>query len=85
MAKILPFQGKPPTPPDNILRKVSGRPKNADVRRREYLTPDEVEFLMKSAGSIGRHRHRDKTLILLMYRHGLRVTEAMDLRWDQMN
>ena len=85
MAKILPFQGKPPTLPDNILRKVSGRPKNADVRRREYLTPDEVEFLMKSAGSIGRHRHRDKTLILLMYRHGLRVTEAIDLRWDQMN
>ncbi len=41
--------------------------------------------LMKSAGNIGRHRHRDKTLILVMYRHGLRVSEAIDLRWDQMN
>ena len=33
----------------------------------------------------GRHRHRDKTLILVMYRHGLRVSEAIDLRWDQVN
>ncbi len=85
VAKILAFEGKQPSPPDNILRKVPGRPKNADVRRREHLTPDEVESLMKAAGSIGRHRHRDKTLILVMYRHGLRVSEAIDLRWDQMN
>jgi type 1 fimbriae regulatory protein FimB/type 1 fimbriae regulatory protein FimE len=85
MAKILAFEGKQPGPPDNILQKVPGRPKNVEVRRREHLTPDEVTSLMKSAGSIGRHRHRDKTLILLMYRHGLRVSEAIDLRWDQMN
>lgn len=85
MAKILAFEGKQPSTSDNILRKVPGRPKNVEVRTREYLTPEEVALLMKSAGSIGRHRYRDKTLILLMYRHGLRVSEAIDLRWDQMN
>jgi type 1 fimbriae regulatory protein FimB/type 1 fimbriae regulatory protein FimE len=85
MAKILPFEGITKRSPDNILRKVPTRPKNLDVRQREHLTPDEVTSLLKSAGSIGRHRHRDKTLILVMYRHGLRVTEAVDLRWDQMN
>jgi integrase len=85
VAKILAFEGKQPRPSDNILRKVPGRPKNVDVRRREYLTPVEVDSLMKVAGNFGRHRHRDKTLILVMYRHGLRVSEAIDLRWDQMN
>ncbi len=85
MAKVLAFEGKTTSPPNNILRKVPGRPKNADVRRREHLTPEEVALLMKAAESMGRHRHRDKTLILVMYRHGLRVSEAIDLRWDQVN
>ena len=85
MAKILAFEGKQPSPQKNILRKVPGRPKNGDVRSREYLTLEEVETLMQAAGSMGRHQHRDRTLILIMFRHGLRVSEAIDLRWDQVN
>jgi len=27
-------------------------------------------------------RHRDATLILITYRHALRVTELVSLRWD---
>ena len=38
-----------------------------------------------AAGNVGRHRHRDRTLILIMFRHGLRVSEAIDLRWDQVD
>ena len=85
MAKILPFEGKQPCPPDNILRKVPVRPKNAEVRSREYLTLEEVDALMKAAGSVGRHCFRDKSLILIMFRHGLRVSEAINLRWDQVD
>jgi integrase len=85
MAKILAFEDKKPILPDNVLRKVPGRPKNGDVRSREYLTQDEVEALMKAAANTGRHPHRDRTLILTMFRHGLRVSEAVDLRWDQVN
>ena len=85
MAKILAFKGKQPNLPRNILRKVPGRPKNVDVRSREYLTVDEVEALMKAAGNMGRHQHRDRTLILMMFWHGLRVSESVDLRWDQID
>lgn len=85
MADLLPFERKIKCPPDNILRKAPGRPRNLDVRSREHLTLDEVKTLMKAAGSIGRHQHRDRTLILTMFRHGLRVSEAIDLKWDQVN
>ena len=65
--------------------KLPKRQKNKDVRTREYLTEQEVEMLMDSAKTTGRHRHRDATLILLAYRHGLRVTELVSLRWDQID
>jgi integrase len=49
-----------------------------------YLTADELEKLIK-AGRKGRYGRRDATLMLLIARHGLRVTEAIDLRWDQID
>jgi integrase len=52
--------------------------------RRRYLTANELEKLIK-AGRKGRYGRRDATLMLLMVRHGLRVTEAIDLRWDQID
>jgi len=58
---------------------------NRERRSREYLTPDEVTRLMVAAGRLGRHRHRDATLILLGYRHGFRVSELVALRWDQID
>ena len=61
------------------------RPKNGELRSREFLTPDEVEALGQAAGRVGRHRHRDRTMILLAYRHGLRVSELVALRWDQVD
>jgi type 1 fimbriae regulatory protein FimE len=85
MPKVLDFPALAPTRSANILRKVPGRSKNADVRSREYLTADEVDALIKAAGQVGRHRTRDRTLILLSYRHGLRVSEAVGLKWDQVD
>jgi type 1 fimbriae regulatory protein FimB/type 1 fimbriae regulatory protein FimE len=52
--------------------------------KRRYLTADELEKLIKAARK-GRYGRRDATLMLLMARHGLRVTEAVDLRWDQID
>jgi integrase len=56
---------------------------NADLRTREYLTEAEVERLMAAAKK-NRWGHRDATMILVAYRHGLRVSELVDLRWDQI-
>ncbi len=61
------------------------RVKNTDRRTREHLTPPEVERLMAAAGRRGRHGHRDATLILLAYRHGLRVSELVALRAEQID
>jgi integrase len=57
---------------------------NADLRTREYLTEAEVERLLK-ATKANRWGHRDGTMILVAYRHGLRASELTDLRWDQID
>jgi len=62
-----------------------GRVPNATVRTREHLTPDEVERLITEASGSGRYAHRQATLILLSYRHGLRVGELVALRWEQVD
>jgi integrase len=59
------------------------RLKNADLRTREYLTEGEVQRLI-NAVKTNRYGHRDATMILVAYRHGLRVSELTDLRWDQV-
>jgi site-specific recombinase XerD len=56
------------------------KPKNPDRCARECLTPAEVERLIGAARQVGRHDDRDATLILRMYRQGLRVAEASRLR-----
>jgi site-specific recombinase XerD len=71
--------------PATVNRTV--RPKrlpNGDLRTREYLTEAEVERLMKAATK-NRWGHRDATMILVTYRHGLRVSELVDLRWHQVD
>jgi site-specific recombinase XerD len=61
------------------------RPKNETLRSREYLLPDEVEKLLQAAKKMGRYGQRNATLLLMMYRHGLRVSEAISLRWSQVD
>jgi type 1 fimbriae regulatory protein FimB/type 1 fimbriae regulatory protein FimE len=64
-------------------RQLPARPRNRELRPREYLTPAEVERLISTARK-GRHGHRDATLIFIAYRHGLRATELCDLEWSQV-
>ena len=58
---------------------------NSSVQRtREYLTGAEVERLMAAARKSSRYGHRDATMVLLAYRHGLRASEVCDLQWHQV-
>jgi integrase len=61
-----------------------GRRSNRELRTREHLTPSEVERLIEASKG-NRQGHRDSTMILLAYRHGLRASELVDLRWDQVD
>ena len=76
--------------PNIIFGKVGGMnppPKvpNADRRSREYLTAAEIDRLIAAAQRLGRHGQRDATMVLLAYRHGLRVSELVELRREQVD
>jgi integrase len=60
------------------------RAKNAELRSREYLEDHEVDKLIEAAKG-NRYGDRDGLMILLAYRHGLRSSELVDLRWEQVD
>src|SRR5215470_1256455 len=60
------------------------RKPNAAYRSREHLTEREVERLIDAAKD-NRWGHRDSTMVLLAFRHGLRASELVDLRWEQVD
>lgn len=84
VGQLRPTRSTRPTIENGKVRPPTRVP-NRDRRTREHLTPAEVEKLLTAAGQIGRHGHRDATLILLAYRHGLRVSELVALRLDQVD
>lgn len=72
-------------PQASFSGKMPRKPRNKDVRTREYLTPEEVDKVMTAAGRVGRHGFRDRMLVLIAFRHALRVSELVSLRWDQVD
>ena len=70
--------------PASVNRTVPRRLKNKDLRSREQLTEKEVERLIKAAGD-NRYGHRDATMVLMAFRHALRVSELVNLRWEQVH
>jgi integrase len=66
----------PPTVNPTVTPK---RVANRDLRTREYLTLDEVDRLMTAVKG-NRWGHRDATMVLVGYRHGLRAAELVDVQ-----
>jgi integrase len=77
VVRLRPSQSEKPT-----VR--GGRSKNTDYRQREYLTEAEVAKLVAAAGE-SRNPVRDRLLILMAFRHALRVSELVGLRWQQIH
>ena len=73
----------PPTNEKFTVRLPRRKP-NAEYRSREHLTEREVERLIEAVKD-NRHGHRDATMVLIAFRHGLRAAELIDLRWEQVD
>jgi type 1 fimbriae regulatory protein FimB len=54
-------------------------------RRREHLTQDEVDKLLAAAKTGSRNPVRDYCILLLMFRHGLRVSELCSMKLSDIN
>jgi integrase len=48
--------------------------------RRKHLTPNEVDVLLNTCTD-----HRNRTMVLMAYRHGLRVSELISLEWNALD
>jgi len=68
----------------NATSRSNGRQRNDAYRVREHLTETEMDKLL-AALKDNRHGHRDWLIGLVIYRHGLRVSEVCDLRWDDID
>jgi site-specific recombinase XerD len=55
-----------------------------DSSDRKHLTSREVEKLIEAAKG-SRNEAHDRCLLLLMFRHGFRVSEACGLKLDQVD
>lgn len=66
------------------MRQSGSRSEKPSVRRK-YLSPDEARRVIEASAKVGRQAERDRLLLTLIYRHGLRVSEAVDLRWTDFD
>jgi integrase len=68
-------------------RTVIGGPRKYNARNQEHLTPEQAEKLLKASRdpAYSRNPERDYCLLLLMYRHGLRVSEAVGLKLSDID
>ncbi len=60
------------------------RAANTEYREREHMTAAEVARLLDGT-SDNRQAHRDRTMIELTYRHGLRASEVCGLKWSEID
>lgn len=67
------------------LRKSPRIKTNKELREREYLTQEEIDSLIQAIRKRSRNALRDETLVTMMFRHGLRVSEAVNLKWEQID
>jgi integrase len=84
MAKSNLRLAPPPTENGTVIGTPPRRPPNRDLREREHLTDAEIERLIEAARD-NRYGTRDALMVLMAYRHGLRASEVVHLKWEQVD
>ena len=81
-SNVIPVAKSSVVQTENVKR--AGRLPNEAYRTREHLTEDEV---LKVIDALKRNRYgqRDRLMGLLAFRHGLRVSELIDLQWSDIH
>ena len=67
------------------MPRIASVGKKPKVKDRKYLRPDEARGLIEAAGKRGRYPFRDQDLVRMIYRHGLRASEGVGMRWSQVD
>jgi integrase len=84
VTNVVPLKAAGETSSTVVSGTVPNRRANDALRTRSYLTEDEVTKLLKVAKE-GRHGQRDHLMVLMAFRHGLRVGELCDLQWTDID
>jgi integrase len=74
----------PTTGNGTVAQRPPRRPRNEDLREREHLRPEEIETLIEAVRG-NRHGTRDALMVLMAYRHGLRASEVVHMKWEQVD
>jgi type 1 fimbriae regulatory protein FimB/type 1 fimbriae regulatory protein FimE len=82
--KVVPLKRTNRTSKSPVIGTVPNRKANDALRTRAHLTESEVERLLTVAKK-GRHGQRDHLMVLMAFRHGLRVSELVDLQWSDLD
>lgn len=82
----MPSKLKSKTDKQNLkIRQLTEEEREEQESRRKYLELSEINALLEGAKYTGRNGVRNYTLLLMMFRHGLRVSEAARLRWGAIS
>lgn len=68
-----------------VEKSIPPRRRKKPKGSRLHITNDECKAVRAAAAALGRHGHRDATMIMMAFFHGYRAVEVCGLLWEQVN